>query len=188
MKFTKRGLQLSQAGENKSTPKKKPRRKVAVLPNGKEMNYHEYIISPEWRSRHMEFLTRGKFRCAFMPWLTIGKKKRYACHHMSYENLGQEIYSVDVIILHPWIHRFIVHGILSRFKSAGKQKTAYPNKAQKVFHGFCKLPYSLKMAVWLIAIAVAFVPPVWLLAYFRPDLGLAFAIALGLYALFQFKK
>jgi hypothetical protein len=120
------------------------------------VDYKTYITSPEWRNKHKPWLKRSKYRCAFSG-LTIGRTIKgkyfgYAVHHMKYENLGDETLWVDVICLHPLIHRLIVHGILSGFKRPSQQ-AHYPNKAQQVFHYWCTLPHLVRVAL-IGAIAV----------------------------------
>lgn len=109
------------------------------------MNYRDYIISPEWRNKHPDFLKRSRYRCAFSL-LRVGKGKRYNCHHMNYENLGDEELWRDVIVLHPWIHKWIIHGILSGFKRPSQQKN-YPNLAQQAAHAWCCTPVLIR-AIW----------------------------------------
>lgn len=109
------------------------------------MNYRDYITSSEWRDKHKGFLQKSGYRCAFSG-LRIGKGKRYNCHHMHYENLGDEEYGRDIICLHPWFHRWVIHGILSGFKSTTKQKT-YPNTPQQIAHAWCCLPGIGKMGL-----------------------------------------
>jgi hypothetical protein len=113
-------------------------------------DYRAYITSPDWRGKHKGFLKRSRYRCAFLPFLSL--KKRYNCHHMNYDRLGEEVLWEDVICLHPWIHRWIVHGILSGFKRPSQQKK-YPNKFQQTFHFWCTLPHSIRL-VLMIAIIV----------------------------------
>lgn len=105
------------------------------------MDYRSYIVSPEWRGKHKEFLKRSRYRCAFFPLLSV--KKRYNCHHMNYENLGSEQLWVDVVVLHPWIHKWIIHGLLSGFKRPSQQKN-YPNAAQRLAHFWCCQPPLLR--------------------------------------------
>lgn len=81
------------------------------------------------------------------PWIQCGKGKPYRIHHMNYNNLGDETLWKDVIVLCPFAHDFIIHGILSGFKSAGKQNGKYPNRAQRVAHFWCCLPLAMKLAV-----------------------------------------
>jgi hypothetical protein len=38
------------------------------------MDYKTYIISNEWRDKHKDFLKRSHYRCAFFPWVRVGKK------------------------------------------------------------------------------------------------------------------
>jgi hypothetical protein len=66
---------------------------------------------------------------------------------MTYKNLGHETLWQDVIVLCPFAHDFIIHGILSGFKSAGKQKGRYPNKAQDIAHEWCCLFLKVKVLV-----------------------------------------
>lgn len=150
--------------------------RLAQLPDGRTMKYGEYIVSPEWRSQHAKFLFRGGYRCSFMPWVKIGKGKRYACHHMNYDRLGREAYGRDIIVLCPWVHMMVAHGILAGFKSASKQRSPYPNKAQKLFHFFCRLPLFLKWVAWVDFIVLVVGGPITLASYFWPDLGVGLAI------------
>jgi hypothetical protein len=110
------------------------------------MNYSQYIISTEWRSKHKDFLKSSHYRCAFFPWVKVGKKSRYNVHHMNYRNLGKERLWVDVICLSPFAHSFIIHGILSGFKRPSQQKD-YPNTAQRLAHVWCCLPVILRAAL-----------------------------------------
>lgn len=117
------------------------------------MKYSEYIVSSEWRNKHREFLQKAGYRCAFSG-LKIGKGKRYACHHMHYENLGNENYGRDIVCLHPWFHKWVIHGLLSGFKRPSQQKI-YPNTAQTIAHAWCLLPAIVKLGLigsgaWLL--------------------------------------
>jgi hypothetical protein len=107
------------------------------------MNYSQYIISTEWRSKHKDFLKSSHYRCAFFPWVKVGRKARYNVHHMSYKNLGNERLWVDVVCLSPFAHSFIIHGILSGFRRPSQQKN-YPNTAQRLVHAWCCLPVFLR--------------------------------------------
>lgn len=71
-------------------------------------NYPEYITSFEWRNKHPEFLNRSHYRCSFFPFIKCGKKARYNVHHMNYLNLGNERLWVDVIVVCPFVHNFIL--------------------------------------------------------------------------------
>jgi hypothetical protein len=95
------------------------------------MNYRTYITSPEWRGKHKEFLKRSRYRCSFFPFIVAGKKARYNIHHMNYDNLGDEELWVDVIVVCPFVHNFILHGLLSGFRRPSQQK-CYPNAAQRL--------------------------------------------------------
>ena len=107
------------------------------------MNYRTYITSSEWRDKHKEFLKRSHHRCSFtlLPaGKTIkGKYFGYNCHHMNYENLGDETLWVDVIVVCPFVHNFILHGLLSGFRRPSQQKN-YPNAAQRLAHFWCCQP------------------------------------------------
>jgi hypothetical protein len=67
---------------------------------------------------------------------------------MNYENLGDERLWVDVIVVCPFVHNFILHGLLSGFKRPSQQKN-YPNKAQQLAHFWCCQPVLLKRALAL---------------------------------------
>ncbi len=101
------------------------------------VNYSDYIVSRDWYSKHSNWLKITGYRCTMFPWVRIGyDKRRYAIHHMRYANLGQEQIGRDVIPLCRFAHDYIIHGILSGFKSAGKQR-GYPNLAQRLAHLWC---------------------------------------------------
>lgn len=113
------------------------------------VDYHHYIKSVEWREKHKFWLLESGYRCSMFPWIQCGKGKRYRIHHLpeGYENLGNEVLWEHVIVLSPFAHDWIIHGILSGFKSAGKQNPPYPNKAQDLVHGWCLLPVWVKVVV-----------------------------------------
>lgn len=113
------------------------------------MNYKDYITSAEWRGKHKGFLKRSRYRCAFS---FISVKRRYNCHHMNYDNLGDEQLWVDVIVVHPWIHKWILHGILSGFKRPSQQKS-YPNAAQRLAHGWCCQPVLIRGVLVVVLLA-----------------------------------
>lgn len=123
------------------------------------MNYSQYIVSPEWRNKHKDFLKQARYRCAFFPLLKVGKGKRYNCHHMNYENLGSERLWIDVVVLHPFIHKWIIHGILSGFKRPSQQKS-YPNVFQKTAHFWCCQPVMLR-GVLVVLLLVHLVRALW---------------------------
>lgn len=127
------------------------RARQAILKDGREMSYRDYIVSAEWRSRHKDFLKKGQYRDSLFPWIKIGRGKRYACHHTTYRHLGQEVYGEDVLIYHPWVHRWLIHGVASGFKLPGKQRK-YPNFPQQIIHGFSRLPILLKIATWVFLV------------------------------------
>jgi hypothetical protein len=115
------------------------------------MNYRSYITSTEWRSKHKDFLKSSHYRCAFFPWVKVGKKHRYNVHHMNYRNLRNERLWVDVICLSPFAHSFIVHGILSGFRRPSQQKN-YPNIVQRLAHMWCCLPVILRGALIIVIV------------------------------------
>lgn len=107
-------------------------------------NYREYIVSKEWRDKHKEWLKQAGHRCAF----TLLPLKHYNMHHLDYINLGEEQYGRDVLASSKWFHNLVIHGVLSGFKSAGKQGD-YPNRAQKIVHAWGRLPYKVKqVSLW----------------------------------------
>ena len=68
--------------------------------------------------------------------------------YCNYNNLGDEQLWVDVICVHPWIHKWILHGILSGFKRPSQQKN-YPNLAQRTEHFWCCQPVLVRGALAL---------------------------------------
>lgn len=115
-------------------------------------NYREYITSSEWRDKHKDFLKRSRYRCSFFPFIVAGKKARYNVHHMNYDNLGDERLWVDVIVVCPFVHNFILHGLLSGFRRPSQQKS-YPNAAQRLAHFWCCQPVMVR-GVLAIALVV----------------------------------
>lgn len=100
------------------------------------VDYHTYIKSNNWYSQHKGWLSAVGSRCTMFPWIRVGKGHRYAIHHMNYKNLGNEKLGRDIVPLCPFAHDYVIHGILSGFKSAGKQRN-YPNPAQRLMHFWC---------------------------------------------------
>ncbi|HEY9610607.1 hypothetical protein [Allocoleopsis sp.] len=119
-----------------------------------KVNYSHYIQSNEWYRKHKHWLLESNYRCSMFPWIQCGKGKPYRVHHKTYDNVGDEELWKDVIVLSPFAHDFIIHGILSGFKSAGKQKGKYPNRYQKFAHHWCCLPMMCKL---LIIAVISFV-------------------------------
>jgi hypothetical protein len=141
-----------------------PRKKKADnRRSNSKIDYREYIRSPEWRKKHSKWLKASDYRCAFFPWVRVGKpfkgrfsKRKYRgynCHHMHYRNLGREKLNRDVVVLSPFVHQFIIHGILSGWRKPSQQQH-YPNAFQRIAHGWCVLPYRLKQAIGLFVLFV----------------------------------
>lgn len=100
------------------------------------VNYYSYIQSSNWYGKHEKWLSAAGNRCTMFPWVRVGKGYSYAIHHMNYQNVGKEKLGKDVIPLCPFAHDYIIHGFLSGFKSAGKQRN-YPNLMQRLVHLWC---------------------------------------------------
>jgi len=100
------------------------------------VDYYSYIKSNEWFSKHQAWLSAVGDRCTMFPWVRVGSGHQYAIHHMNYKNLGDEKLGRDVVPLCRFAHEYIIHGILSGFKSAGKQQN-YPNLPQRLVHFWC---------------------------------------------------
>lgn len=122
-------------------------------------DYRGYITSSEWRNKHKDFLKRSHYRCSFFPFIKVGKKARYNVHHMNYENLGNETLWVDVIVVCPFVHNFILHGLLSGFRRPSQQKN-YPNTAQRLAHFWCCQPVMVR-GVLAIALLVNVIRVIW---------------------------
>lgn len=125
------------------------------------LNYHDYVQqlrsymhSPEWKDKHKGWLNQSGHRCAMLPWVTVGKKvsgqyRPYRIHHLHYNSVGREKFWWDVLPLCPFAHDWIIHGVLSGFRSAGQQRQRYPNAGQRIVHLWCRLPGLLKGLVVL---------------------------------------
>ena len=99
--------------------------------------YRVYITSSLWRDKHQEWLKQVGYQCP-VSFKKVGKGGKYNCHHTNYKRLGEEIFFLDIIPLNPWVHKNIVHGVLSGWKPAGQQKH-YPNAPQRIFHNYCRM-------------------------------------------------
>ena len=126
---------------------------------GSKMDYRSYITSNEWRSKHKYFLKSSHYRCAFFPWVKVGRKARYNVHHMNYKNLGNERLWVDVVCLCPFVHSFIIHGLLSGFKRPSQQRS-YPNTAQRLAHLWCCMPVLMR-SVLVVLLLVNLSKVIW---------------------------
>jgi hypothetical protein len=113
---------------------------------GSSIDYKTYIVSAEWRGKHKDFLKRSRYRCAFFPRIKCGKGARYNVHHMSYINLGSERLWIDVIVVCPFVHNFIFHGLLSGFRRPSQQRN-YPNAAQRLAHFWCCQPVMVRVVL-----------------------------------------
>ena len=132
---------------------------MLISMSGSKMDYRSYITSTQWRSKHKDFLKASHYRCAFFPWVKVGKKHRYNVHHMNYKNLGSERLWVDVVCLSPFAHSFIIHGLLSGFKRPSQQRS-YPNTAQRLAHCWCCIPVAIRVAL-VVLILVNLVRALW---------------------------
>lgn len=112
-------------------------------------SYRSYITSELWYAKHPNWLKAVGYRCSLLPWVKIGKGKLYRIHHLNYQNLGNERLRRDVIPVCPFAHDFIIHGVLSGFKPAGKQRE-YPNSAQRLVHLWCAQRLWVKWVVILL--------------------------------------
>lgn len=121
------------------------------------MKYSEYITSSEWRGKHKEFLRRSGYRCSMFTWVKCGKGGRYNCHHTNYNHIGEEKLWRDVIVLCPFAHTFIIHGILSGFRRPSQQ-AIYPNRWQRLAHAYCRIPPLIRLGVlaFFLSFSLAF--------------------------------
>ena len=118
------------------------------------VDYGSYIRSDRWRSKHPEWLRRSRYRCSMFPWIVIGRDfgnyHPYRIHHTHYKTLGKERLWLDVLPLSPVAHNWIIHGLLSGWRSPSQQRH-YPNAAQQLAHLWCRLPILVKTAVFVAA-------------------------------------
>ncbi|ETR71251.1 MAG: hypothetical protein OMM_08244 [Candidatus Magnetoglobus multicellularis str. Araruama] len=99
------------------------------------MNYHIYIQSSQWRNKALFMKVLACiWRFSLLP-LVFGD-----AHHIKYNNITKEIYLRDIVIIGPFVHSLVVHGILSGFKRPSQQKN-YPNSLQSIVHFFYRLPF-----------------------------------------------
>ena len=129
---------------------------------GKAVKYREYLTSKDWYGKHKAWLQKAEYRCAFFPWIKVGRGNKYNCHHTNYQQLGEEVYWRDILVLSPFAHKHIIHGLLSGYKRPSQQKV-YPNKAQRVAHLWCRLPPALKYLSMANVLLGAFLCLAWIL-------------------------
>jgi hypothetical protein len=113
-----------------------------------KVQYSQYILSQAWRSQHPQWLQAVGYRCTLLPWIRIGKGQPYAIHHLHYHNLGHERLGRDVLPLSKFAHEKIIHGLLSGWKSAGKQRN-YPNLLQHIMHEWMRQRFWFKQILLL---------------------------------------
>jgi len=116
-------------------------------------SYHTHIKSNDWYAKHPVWLKAVVYRCSMFPWIKIGRGRKYRIHHLHYRNLGNERLRRDVVPLCPFAHDFIIHGMLSGFRSAGKQKR-YPNLGQRIVHLWCVQRLWIKVFLLLVLVAL----------------------------------
>lgn len=80
-------------------------------------NYQSYIRSRDWYSKSANFQSRTGNRCALFPWLTATD-----AHHLTYKNLGNEMYVRDCVPLSRYAHNLIHNSMLSVLLWQGKGK------------------------------------------------------------------
>ena len=110
------------------------------------MNYNDYLNSSHWHNKTKAWRTIAFGRCAMFPFI-----RGYHCHHVSYKNFGNEKYKRDIVVLSPFAHKFIIHGVLSGFKRPNEQKK-YPNIFQRIAHLWCQIPLKMTTAlvIWVL--------------------------------------
>lgn len=120
-------------------------------------NYHEYIKSTSWLSKHKGWLKASGYRCAAFPWLRLGRVggryHRYNIHHTHYKTLGHERLWWDVLPLSDFAHHWVVHGLLSGWKKPSQQQH-YPNPLQSAFHCYCRLMMFFPLIAALVIVAM----------------------------------
>jgi len=98
------------------------------------MNYQIYMQSKQWRAKALFIkILACIWRCSFLP-LIFGD-----AHHVKYDNLTNELYLRDIVIVGPIVHILIIHGFLSGCRRPGQQEN-YPNTLQSMVHFFYRLP------------------------------------------------
>jgi len=97
------------------------------------MNYAQYIRSNEWAYKAMKFKIMACFwRLSLLP--LFGH-----AHHIHYRNLGNEKYLRDIIIVGPFMHMTIIHGLLSLWQRPSEQQD-FPNILQDLVHVVYQIP------------------------------------------------
>lgn len=77
---------------------------LAYLPDGRRMDYEEYLRTPEWRKKKADRLAFDNWCCGFCH-KPIKDGDRYETHHIRYNRLGHECIETDLISLCPTCHQ-----------------------------------------------------------------------------------
>lgn len=64
--------------------------------------YKSYIISPEWRVKSKACIMKTKNRCVLLPFMLA----RHT-HHLTYKNLGKEMFIRDIVPLSKVAHKLV---------------------------------------------------------------------------------
>lgn len=69
---------------------------LAYLPDGRRMQYEEYLKSPEWKNKKVTRLAFDNWQCGICH---ADITDRYETHHLNYSRLGDEDVEHDLITL-----------------------------------------------------------------------------------------
>lgn len=67
---------------------------IAFLPDGRRMDYEDYLKSPEWRQKKKNRLAFDNWQCAFCH---AELNEHYETHHLNYIRLGHEDIERDIV-------------------------------------------------------------------------------------------
>lgn len=106
--------------------------------------YLSYIRSPEWYKKSAGAIAKTGKRCVMFPWLTATD-----AHHLTYRNLGSEIYIRDIIPLSRCAHDLIHNSVLSLlvWQGGGKKGTA----PLRVPFNYILRVLAIALTLWTIA-------------------------------------
>lgn len=77
---------------------------LAYLPDGRRMQYEEYLRTNEWKQKKANRLAFDNWSCGFCH-RSIKEGDRYETHHIKYNRLGHEQIETDIVSLCPKCHQ-----------------------------------------------------------------------------------
>ena len=120
-----------------------------------QMSVADWKQSEEWQACGKIWVEQVGHRCQMFPWVPIGKVaagryQGYHIHHINseaYQRIGMERLNEDVLALSPMAHLLVFHYLLTGGKTRVRYQQIFPNRAQAIANGWCRLPQQWKLNI-----------------------------------------